>query len=293
MPGLYFLCLVVAGMAFWSSRAVCAALALLLTGVYYWINPPLYVNIYEMNVILLQLVAFLAPVVVIPMMIKQIALQKQQTLETISALVKALDSRDSYTAAHSENVAAYALLLSQKLKLTKKECETIYIGGLLHDIGKIGIPEAVLNKRSRLTQEEFEKIKEHPVIGHNTLKHIGAFQNTGILEMILHHHERYDGNGYPHRLAGKDIPLYARIICVADCLDAMTSRRVYRERLDCDDVLREFEQHKGTQFDPDIVDALLDEPKIMAMLRDRHRPQSIRRAGPPRPEPIAPRAPLA
>ncbi|KRF03643.1 hypothetical protein ASG89_02455 [Paenibacillus sp. Soil766] len=184
--------------------------------------------------------------------------KKKASLDIIVALSKSLDSRDKYTATHSENVAKYATLIAKEMKLSSKQCDNIYIGGLLHDIGKIGIPENVLTKSGCLTDEEYTTIKRHPVIGYETIKHISSFQGTqGVLDMVLYHHERYDGKGYPEGLSAQEIPLAARILSVADSYDAMTSKRAYRDHMEIEYVYQEFIKNKGTQFDPTVVDAFL------------------------------------
>lgn len=183
--------------------------------------------------------------------------EKRNTLDLITSLAKALDSRDAYTAFHSQNVAKYSKGIAEEMKLDKNICKNIYVGGLLHDIGKIGIPENILNKTTKLSSEEFENIKQHPVIGHNLVKHIKGFEQNGILHMILHHHERYDGRGYPQGLKGEEIPIEARIIAVADTFDAMTSKRVYRSERTLEETLNELQKNKGTQFDSQIVDAFI------------------------------------
>ncbi len=183
---------------------------------------------------------------------------RRDQLALIKALTNALDSRDKYTYNHSENVAKYSLELAKKMNLPKDQCDFIYTGGLLHDIGKIGIPEHILTKPGRLTKEEFAVIQQHPKIGHETLKHISHFRHTGVLSIILYHHERYDGKGYPNGLKGKEIPLYARIVAVADTFDAMTSRRTYRNELDLNYTLNEISKNKGTQFDPDIAEHFIE-----------------------------------
>lgn len=183
--------------------------------------------------------------------------QKRNETELIMALSKLLDSRDKYTANHSGNVAEYSLKIAKKMGLSKSECKAIYIGGLLHDTGKIGVPESLLTKPAKLTNNEYEIIKRHPIIGFETLKPISFIKDLGVLEMILHHHERYDGTGYPYGLKGEEIPLSARIMAIADSFDAMTSKRVYRDVLDIEFALTEIEQNKGTQFDARIADVFL------------------------------------
>ena len=183
---------------------------------------------------------------------------KEDHLKFISVLTKALDSRDTYTMYHSENVAKYAVKIAENMRLSKECCEIIHKGSLLHDLGKIGIPEHVLMKNGILTDEEYKIIKNHPIIGYNMLKDITDFHINGILDIVLFHHERYDGKGYPKGLKGKQIPLFARIVAVADTFDAMTTKRVYRKQIDLKYTINEIRKHKGTQFDPEIVDVFLE-----------------------------------
>ncbi|MEH7331866.1 HD-GYP domain-containing protein [Neobacillus drentensis] len=178
-------------------------------------------------------------------------------LEVILSLAKSLDSRDPYTGSHSEKVAKYALMIAKELKLSHKDCEAVYIGGLLHDIGKIGVPEHILLKSSQLTSEEYDIIKKHPVKGFKTIEHISSFRENGVLDMVLYHHERFDGKGYPFGKKGEEIPLTARIIAVADTFDAMTSKRVYRNKLNLEYVYNEIKANKGLQFDPLIAEVFL------------------------------------
>ncbi|WP_318503466.1 HD-GYP domain-containing protein [Bacillus sp. T3] len=187
----------------------------------------------------------------------QYIIQKRNETELIMTLSKLLDSRDKYTANHSENVASYSLKIAKKMGLSKYQCKAIYIGGLLHDTGKIGVPESVLIKPAKLTANEYEIIKTHPVIGYETLKPISFIRELGVLEMILYHHERFDGKGYPFGLKGEEIPLPARIMAIADSFDAMTSSRVYRDGLGIDYALTEIEINKGKQFDPEIAEVFL------------------------------------
>jgi HD-GYP domain-containing protein (c-di-GMP phosphodiesterase class II) len=182
---------------------------------------------------------------------------RKYSVNLILALVNSLDSRDRYTSCHSHNVAVYSKLIAKEMKLPKRKCNHIYLGGLLHDIGKIGVPEAILNKPARLSAEEFNVIKQHPEIGYHMVKHIGFFRDAGILDMILHHHERYDGEGYPKQLKGDEIPRSARIVAVADAFDAMTSSRLYRKGKDIPNAIKDLMQQRGLQFDPDVVDAFL------------------------------------
>lgn len=177
--------------------------------------------------------------------------------ELTFALAKSLDARDTYTAHHSGNVATYSSKIAREMNLSDDQCEAIYLGGLLHDIGKIGIPESILTKPSRLSEEEFECIKAHTTIGYRTINHIKSFKDKGILEMVLYHHEQYDGNGYPKGLKGKEIPLAARIISVADSFDAITTKRSYKPCIPLEYAVREIKNNKGTRYDPEVVDAFL------------------------------------
>lgn len=182
---------------------------------------------------------------------------RNDILELTTALANALDSRDANTLHHSENVSKYAVKIAEKMNLSKELRDSIRIGGLLHDIGKIGIPEHILSKDGKLTDEEYKVIQRHPYIGYNMIRHISNFHKNGVLDIVLYHHERYDGKGYPEGLSGENIPLVARIVAVADTFDAMTSSRVYRAELGLSYTLEEICKNKGTQFDPDVVDAFL------------------------------------
>ena len=182
--------------------------------------------------------------------------------EVMLALSKAVDAKDHYTNGHSERVAEYARKIMQRLGGSEKEQEDIYAMGLLHDVGKIGVQESILNKNGKLSPEEFDEIKKHTVMGWDILKTITEI--PGLSTGARWHHERYDGSGYPDGLKGKDIPLEARIICVADCYDAMTSKRSYSLPKDQSEVKSEFINCSGTQFDPEIASIMtriIDEDK--------------------------------
>lgn len=174
---------------------------------------------------------------------------------TVLALSKAIDARDTYTSGHSERVTQISLKIGQALGLSPDKLDTLEIAALFHDVGKIGIPDRILNKSEKLTDEEFNKIKEHPSIGVDILKTIEFLDRT--FPMILHHHEKYDGDGYPLGISGNSIPLESRIICVADSYDAMTSDRPYRNCLTHNVAIDELIKFKGIQFDPIIVEAFL------------------------------------
>jgi putative nucleotidyltransferase with HDIG domain len=187
--------------------------------------------------------------------------------DTIHAITQSLDARDAYTAYHSRNVAKYAREIAEVMQLPAVDIEKIYIAGILHDTGKIGTPEAILTKKGRLTDDEFEIMKEHARHGYNILKNINYLTKLGITKMLLHHHEKIDGSGYPDGLKGDEIPLGARILAVSDAFDAMTTDRSYRNKLSLDEAIEQLEKNKGTQFDPVVVDSLLKLVKTNHKLR--------------------------
>jgi HD-GYP domain-containing protein (c-di-GMP phosphodiesterase class II) len=173
----------------------------------------------------------------------------------LHALTSAVDAKDTYTCGHSQRVALFGREIAQRAGLPEALCERVYMAGLLHDVGKIGVPEEVLRKPGKLTDEEFKLMKTHVEIGARILKDVR--QIGDLIPGVLYHHERYDGKGYPHNLCGQQIPLIARILCVADCFDAMTSNRTYRKALPIEVALLEIRRCSGTQFDPVLADAFL------------------------------------
>lgn len=173
------------------------------------------------------------------------------TMHSIMSIANTIDAKDKYTSGHSIRVAKCAVAIAKKLGWSEEEQQHLRYVALLHDIGKIGIPDAVLNKPSRLSDEEFDMIKKHPVIGGEILKEIHTIPH--VQEGALFHHERYDGKGYPHGLKGRDIPLYGRIVCIADTYDAMSTDRVYRKKISTEQIIAEYERCKGTQFDPNLT----------------------------------------
>lgn len=181
-------------------------------------------------------------------------LRREFLLRSVFALASAVDARDRYTAQHSQRLAEYSTRIARELDFSKSELELMRIGALLHDVGKIGVSDAVLLKPARLTEDEFVEMKAHPEIGVRILS--GAVDRW-VLDVVHHHHERYDGLGYPDKLAGDAIPVGARCLLVADAFDAMTSDRVYRKALTMDQVVHELGRHKGTQFDPQITEIFL------------------------------------
>ncbi|MGB9804386.1 HD-GYP domain-containing protein [Desulfofundulus sp.] len=171
---------------------------------------------------------------------------------TVRILNRVQETRLKLTYHHSQRVASYAIMLARELGMPTKEQQYIYLAGLLHDIGKLGVSNAILFKPGKLTEDEWEEIKEHPVISYEILSVMPCMKVISL--MALYHHERYDGYGYPEGLQGEAIPLGARILAVADSFDAMTSRRVYRPMMSRESALEELYRCKGTQFDPYLVE---------------------------------------
>ena len=173
----------------------------------------------------------------------------------VRAMAAAIDAKDDYTHGHSARVAEFSTCIGRHMGLTRRQLATLRLSALLHDVGKIGIPDNVLNKRDRLTDDEFAIIQRHPEIGFNIMGQVPAFQDA--LRGMHEHHERLDGRGYPNHMTSEQISLFARIIGVADAFDAMTSSRVYRAAMPTDEALRRMQSGAGTQFDPDAVQALI------------------------------------
>lgn len=188
------------------------------------------------------------------------------SIQVMQSLAGAIDAKDKYTKGHSQRVAMYAREIAKRYGYDDEKQDDIYFAGMLHDIGKIGIPNEIINKTGKLTDEEYEMIKTHPVIGAEILSNISEIPNIAV--GARWHHERYDGKGYPDGLKGKDIPELARIIGVADAYDAMTSKRSYRDVLSQKIVRAEIEKGIGTQFDPvfaKIMLEMIDEDKSYDM----------------------------
>ncbi len=181
--------------------------------------------------------------------------QNATFLGTLRAMTAAIDAKDRYTCGHSERVALLARQLATMFGFDEASADRVHIAGLVHDVGKIGVPESVLTKAGRLTDEEFDQIKLHPEIGQNILKDIPLFQD--VLPGVLSHHERWDGKGYPHRLEGQSIPLIARFIGISDTFDAMSSTRSYRPALPREHTLAEIRKCAGSQFDPQLAELFL------------------------------------
>ena len=180
---------------------------------------------------------------------------EQMSLQMVQTLANTIDAKDRYTNGHSIRVAEYAAILAKASGLEKTDIDNVKYAALLHDIGKIGVADSVLNKPGKLTESEYEVIKSHTTIGSEILQNISTISTAELV--ARHHHERYDGKGYPDGLAGEDIPFEARIVCIADAYDAMNSRRVYRKSLSRERIREEFVNGRGTQFDPVYLDVFL------------------------------------
>ena len=199
---------------------------------------------------------FFAPLLLARYSFKLYIDMKSVYLQTIEALSKSLDAKDTYTSGHSSRVKDYSLRLAHFMKLTDKQIQNIEKAALLHDIGKIGIDDSILRKPSGLTNDEYNEIKMHPVIGADILENINFLEE--ISKIIRHHHERYDGRGYPNGLKGDEISIEAAILAIADVYDAMTSNRPYRNSLDTQTALDEIRVNSGTQFNPQVTNAFLE-----------------------------------
>lgn len=176
-------------------------------------------------------------------------------LETVMSLIEAMSAKDTYLYGHSHNVATYARSIAEEMGLSKEQINRLLQGCELHDLGKIAIPDSILLKKGPLTEQEFEIIKQHPLWGARILEPLTFMKD--IMEMVHQEHERWDGTGYPQSLKGGEIQLTARIISVADAMDAMTSHRPYRQSITMEEACREIKRCSGTQFDPQVVEATL------------------------------------
>src|SRR4030043_358543 len=182
---------------------------------------------------------------------------KKSHLDSVKVLAEAIDAKDPYTRGHSDRVKRMSLAIAKKMGFSEERLENLEYGALLHDIGKIGIKDEVLQKQAPLSSEEYQYIQEHPLIGVKIIEGVEFFKDK--IPMIRHHHEHYDGNGYPDGLAGEAIPLEARIISLPDAFDAMTSTRPHRNIMPLQNVLAELEKFKGKQFDPQVLEIFIRE----------------------------------
>lgn len=189
---------------------------------------------------------------------------KKSYMDTVRALSLAVEAKDRYTEGHSSRVVGYAEKIGREMRLSESHIENLKISSLLHDIGKIGIPEAILNKPGKLTNEEYTRIKEHPIIGADIVKDVDALKNS--VDIIRHHHERYDGGGYPDGIGGDDVPLDAYIISLADAFDAMCSDRPYRKAMPMEKAVEIIKQERGKQFSPKVVDTFL---KVLDTVKEK------------------------
>ena len=180
---------------------------------------------------------------------------KKAYLDTIEVLRTTIEIKDIYTVGHSERVSKYSVLIGTEMGLSEEELRMLEVGGLFHDIGKIGIPDGILTKAAKLSEEEYSEIKNHPTIGAHILSGAEVFKE--IVPIVLYHHEKWDGTGYPKKIKGETIPKSARIAAVADAFDAMTSSRAYRAALDPEVAIGEIEKNLGTQFDPEAGNAMI------------------------------------
>lgn len=181
---------------------------------------------------------------------------EHDTITSIKAFIGMINKKDKYMYGHTERVVIYCNSFSKYVNLDTKDKKTLRFGAYLHDIGKIDAPEEVLNKRERLTDKEFDILKQHPRMGVEVIQHIESFKE--LVPLILHHHERYDGKGYPNGLKGEEIPYLARILTIADSFDAMTSNRPYNNRKNYDEAIIELRRCAGTQFDPELVESFIE-----------------------------------
>ncbi|MBU3933616.1 MAG: HD domain-containing protein, partial [Candidatus Omnitrophica bacterium] len=199
---------------------------------------------------------------------------KEIYVHTISALASALEAKDRYMRSHSENVTTCAVAIAEELGLSASQIEVIQQACQLHDLGKIGIHDYILNKKGKLSPEEWDEVKLHSLRGAQILQPIGFLGE--VAELVKEHHERFDGKGYPHSLAGRDIRLGARIMSVADAFDAMVSERPYRKALSLPQAMAELKANSGTQFDPDIINVFL---KVLQTRPDLAKKRGLKKEG--------------
>ncbi len=192
----------------------------------------------------------------IMMLIHKSEKSDQQMLGMLKGLLSTINAKDKYTFGHCERVSSYAVMVGEAMGLDKEEIQTLLHAGLLHDIGKIELPKSVLNKTACLSEEEIRTVNEHPILSAHILEPLSKTGN--LIDYVIHHHERYDGKGYPDGLKGEEISIGARILCVVDCFDAMVSERPYRRSMTIEEAIIELKRCAGTQFDPKIVQIFID-----------------------------------
>jgi HD-GYP domain-containing protein (c-di-GMP phosphodiesterase class II) len=212
-------------------------------------------NVY-LNIGLIGVLAFMLPLFLARHSFQRYIDMQDVYLSTVTALATSIDAKDPYTKGHSDRVNQYTLKMARQLKLPEDQLDMLQYMSLLHDIGKIGIKDSVLNKPGKLTEEEFDEIKKHPEVGYRIISEIKYLSKSA--EVVRHHHERYNGMGYPSGLIGEKIPLGSRIISVADAYDAMTTERPYKKAMTHEEALLELNRCSGTQFDPRVVKAFIE-----------------------------------
>lgn len=193
---------------------------------------------------------------------KNISSDHQQLIGIFKGLLSTISAKDKYTHGHCERVSAYAVLIAEAMELSLKEISIIQYAGLLHDIGKVEMPKHILNKKEELNDEEMSYLRQHPVYSENILEPLGDMDK--LTDYVRHHHEKFDGTGYPDGLKGEEISLGARILCVADSFDAMVSDRPYSKSMTMEQAFSELEKNAGTQFDPEIVKVFIKAMKSYA-----------------------------
>lgn len=215
-----------------------------------------YVQYSESNHFLILLIGTTVYIflgILVSKLVKSLIEGRNSQIRIIFSFIQIIQMRDHYTAVHSRHVAEHARLISKEMGLKQEFEIDIFTGGLLHDIGKIGISDYILLKPGPLNYAEYNEIKKHPQLGIDLLQNVPLIKNKVIHDCILYHHERYDGKGYLKGLEGNDIPLAGRILAVADAYDAVTTHRVYQQQRSPNEALKMLQQNAGTQFDPDIV----------------------------------------
>ncbi len=218
-------------------------------------SPVFWILIFALFGIIVALISYAVFMVRLSQLKKKQEQDRHFIEQTLKLFAKTIEAKDPYTRGHSERVSIYSKEIAGRIGLSAEEQQRIYYAAILHDIGKIGVPDSILNKPGRLDESEMQIMRQHATIGSDILE--GFDSVPGIAQIVRHHHERMDGKGYPDGLAGTAIPLASRILCAADCFDAMTSDRCYRSRLPMDLVIEHLKSASGPQLDPALVGILL------------------------------------
>ncbi|MFC4354188.1 HD-GYP domain-containing protein [Chryseomicrobium palamuruense] len=214
-------------------------------------------NDYYLVMLVIEFIIYLCSGIIVSKLVVSLKEGRELHFRSIYSFLQIIQMKDHYTAVHSRHVAEHALAIAKEMNLSKEMQRDLYTGGLLHDIGKIGVPDHILLKPDRLTPGEFEEIKKHPEQGVALLQNVPYMKNQVVHDCVLYHHERYDGWGYPKGLKGKDIPLAGRILAVADTYDAVTTHRIYQSQRSPNEAKQLLQTHAGTQFDPEVVKAFI------------------------------------